>query len=298
MSSRNSFASCAARVLLCASTRVGRCTCSMSQAVVADLPVPVAPSSTTSVSPALMRRRQLGDRLRLVAGGVVLADDLERAHGSCRLHQSRLGAGSDIEGGVRDVSRSRRRRAVEAAPPKPPPSKPPPKPPPSYPLDHLRRSRRHRRRRCRPADPGSNVSPTQPGWSPDHERARADGEVRRDGARQQELVGHDAHHAGLHHHRPRVDEVRVRGRGWRRGRRPRPRHPARPGRPRGPCDALQRGGRVSRADADRQRMPVRSASDMNGRSCSNISRRWAAERSLNAVAWALSITLAGRVLSR
>ncbi len=27
----------------------------MSQAVVADLPVPVAPSSTTSVSPALMR---------------------------------------------------------------------------------------------------------------------------------------------------------------------------------------------------------------------------------------------------
>jgi len=41
--------------LLCASTIVGRCTCSMSHAVVADLPVPVAPSSTTSVSPALMR---------------------------------------------------------------------------------------------------------------------------------------------------------------------------------------------------------------------------------------------------
>src|SRR5690606_24969063 len=51
----NSFASCAARVLLCDITRVGRCTCSMSHAVVADLPVPVAPSSTTSVSPALMR---------------------------------------------------------------------------------------------------------------------------------------------------------------------------------------------------------------------------------------------------
>src|SRR5215208_4564675 len=33
-------------------TRVGRCTCSISHAVVADLPVPVAPSRTTSVSPA------------------------------------------------------------------------------------------------------------------------------------------------------------------------------------------------------------------------------------------------------
>src|SRR3954471_16971240 len=33
-------------------TSVGRCTCSMSHAVVADLPVPVAPSSTTSFSPA------------------------------------------------------------------------------------------------------------------------------------------------------------------------------------------------------------------------------------------------------
>src|SRR6476661_7428996 len=37
-------------------TRVGRWTCSMSQAVVADLPVPVAPSRTVSVSPALTRR--------------------------------------------------------------------------------------------------------------------------------------------------------------------------------------------------------------------------------------------------
>src|SRR4051812_25053552 len=33
-------------------TSVGRCTCSISHAVVADLPVPVAPSRTTSVSPA------------------------------------------------------------------------------------------------------------------------------------------------------------------------------------------------------------------------------------------------------
>jgi hypothetical protein len=36
-------------------TSVGRCTCSISHAVVADLPVPVAPSRTTSVSPALTR---------------------------------------------------------------------------------------------------------------------------------------------------------------------------------------------------------------------------------------------------
>src|SRR3954469_8157458 len=56
MSSRNSLASWAASVLLGAMTRVGRCTCSMSQAVVADLPVPVAPSRTVSVSPALTRR--------------------------------------------------------------------------------------------------------------------------------------------------------------------------------------------------------------------------------------------------
>ena len=37
-------------------TSVGRCTCSTSQAVVALLPVPVAPSSTTSGSPASSRR--------------------------------------------------------------------------------------------------------------------------------------------------------------------------------------------------------------------------------------------------
>ena len=37
-SSLNSLASCAARVLFGAMTSVGRCTCSISQAVVADLP--------------------------------------------------------------------------------------------------------------------------------------------------------------------------------------------------------------------------------------------------------------------
>jgi hypothetical protein len=51
-SSRSSFASCAASVLFCTMTRVGRWTRSMSHAAVADLPVPVAPSSTTSFSPA------------------------------------------------------------------------------------------------------------------------------------------------------------------------------------------------------------------------------------------------------
>jgi hypothetical protein len=55
-SSRNSFASCAASVLFGAITRVGRCTFSTSHAVVADLPVPVAPSSTTFCSPDSMRR--------------------------------------------------------------------------------------------------------------------------------------------------------------------------------------------------------------------------------------------------
>src|SRR5699024_4392916 len=54
-SSRNSFASWAARVLFGAITRVGRWTCSTSHAAVADLPVPVAPSSTTSFSPAFRR---------------------------------------------------------------------------------------------------------------------------------------------------------------------------------------------------------------------------------------------------
>src|SRR5699024_9045956 len=54
-SSRNSFANWAARVLFGAITRVGRWTCSISHAAVADLPVPVAPSSTTSFSPAFRR---------------------------------------------------------------------------------------------------------------------------------------------------------------------------------------------------------------------------------------------------
>ena len=54
--SRSSLANCAARVLLGSMTRVGRCSRSASQAIVAVLPVPVAPSSTVCFSPALTRR--------------------------------------------------------------------------------------------------------------------------------------------------------------------------------------------------------------------------------------------------
>ena len=49
------MASCAASVLFGAITSVGRCSRSTSQAVVADLPVPVAPSSTESRAPDLIR---------------------------------------------------------------------------------------------------------------------------------------------------------------------------------------------------------------------------------------------------
>src|SRR5690606_37566689 len=53
---RSSLAICAASVLFGSSTNVGRCRRSINQAVVADFPVPVAPSSTTCFSPALIRR--------------------------------------------------------------------------------------------------------------------------------------------------------------------------------------------------------------------------------------------------
>ena len=54
--SRSSLANCAASVLFGSMTRVGRCSFSASQAIVAVLPVPVAPSSTVSFSPARIRR--------------------------------------------------------------------------------------------------------------------------------------------------------------------------------------------------------------------------------------------------
>jgi len=48
-------ANCAANVLFGAITKVGRCSLSTSQAVVADFPVPVAPRRTTLPSPAVIR---------------------------------------------------------------------------------------------------------------------------------------------------------------------------------------------------------------------------------------------------
>ena len=49
--SRNSLHSCAASVLLCAITSAGRSSFSITQAMVAVLPVPVAPSSVVQRSP-------------------------------------------------------------------------------------------------------------------------------------------------------------------------------------------------------------------------------------------------------
>jgi hypothetical protein len=50
------LANWAASVWLGCITRVGRCSCSTAQAIVAVFPVPVAPSRTTSFSPVRMRR--------------------------------------------------------------------------------------------------------------------------------------------------------------------------------------------------------------------------------------------------
>ena len=49
---RNSLHSCAASVLLCASTSAGRCSSWITPAIVIVLPVPVAPSSVVNRSPA------------------------------------------------------------------------------------------------------------------------------------------------------------------------------------------------------------------------------------------------------
>ena len=58
-------------------TRVGRWTCSISQAVVADLPVPVAPSSTASFSPARTRRARSAMAVGWSPAGWKSDDDLE-----------------------------------------------------------------------------------------------------------------------------------------------------------------------------------------------------------------------------
>ncbi len=92
MSSRNSVASCAARVLLCASTSVGRCTCSISQRRGRRLAGAGGAEEhdvgLAGVDPA----GQFGDRGGLVAARPVLAHDLERTDGSRGLHafQSRF----------------------------------------------------------------------------------------------------------------------------------------------------------------------------------------------------------------
>ncbi len=147
MSSRNSFASCAARVLLWASTSVGRCTASISHAVVADLPVPVAPSSTTSVSPALMRAASSAIACGWSPLGLVFADDLEGAHGTCGLHLSSVGGATDTGAVVRERADAGRpgvsgRASVSRRPPSNPP-------PPNPARRSRRRSRRRRTRRRR-----------------------------------------------------------------------------------------------------------------------------------------------------
>ena len=63
-----------------ARTSVGRCACSIVQAIVALLPEPVMPSSVWNRSPRSMPSASCGDGLRLVAGGLEVGDDLERRH--------------------------------------------------------------------------------------------------------------------------------------------------------------------------------------------------------------------------
>ena len=62
-------------------TSVGFWTASMSFAAVNVLPVPVAPSSTWWLKPALDAVDQLGDRRRLIAGRLVRGVDLQVGHG-------------------------------------------------------------------------------------------------------------------------------------------------------------------------------------------------------------------------
>ncbi len=71
-------------------TRVGRCSRSMSHAVVADLPVPVAPSSTTSRSPAVIRRSSSSMAAGWSPAGAYWTDDLEAA--ACA-HEAIYGVG-------------------------------------------------------------------------------------------------------------------------------------------------------------------------------------------------------------
>ncbi len=64
-------------------------------------------------------RRQLGDRLRLIAARLVVADDLERSHGTCRLHPSSVGGATDIGAGrgSTDIGAGRPRRGSASGAP-------------------------------------------------------------------------------------------------------------------------------------------------------------------------------------
>ena len=74
------LASWAASDLFGSMTRVGRWTCSIIQAIVAVLPVPVIPSSVWKRSPRFDALGQLGDGLRLVTRGREVGDDPEGWH--------------------------------------------------------------------------------------------------------------------------------------------------------------------------------------------------------------------------
>src|SRR5204862_252033 len=73
---RNSLHSCAASVLLCAMTSVGRCTSSMTPAIVIVLPVPVAPSSVMKRSPARSPSDVCAIALGWSAAGVKIGSSL------------------------------------------------------------------------------------------------------------------------------------------------------------------------------------------------------------------------------
>ena len=98
-SSRNSWKSCAASVLLWDSTSVGRLTASITLAMVKVLPEPVTPSSTCSASPRSQALGQLGDRLRLIALGRERRNELEAVQGAGGLGCS-AGCPADVSHGL------------------------------------------------------------------------------------------------------------------------------------------------------------------------------------------------------
>ena len=78
----NSLQSWAASDLFGAITRVGFWICSIAQAIVAVLPVPVAPSSVENRSPFWTRSTIPRIGIGLIPGGIEVGDDLERRHNS------------------------------------------------------------------------------------------------------------------------------------------------------------------------------------------------------------------------